>query len=79
MESVRDILNEIKWRFNKSLKDTEIYYIHRGAPGDFKTIKGDEISDLGRSFITCGEGHIPYHRVFKIEYEEEVIFEREKR
>ncbi len=76
-ETPRDVLNELKWRHEKSLEEAEIYYVHRGAPGDFRTMMGSEVEDLGRSFIKCEESHIPYHRVFKIEYEGEVIFERE--
>ncbi len=44
----------------------EIFYVHRGAPGDFKVLKGEDIIDLGRSFITHTGGEIPYHRVFRI-------------
>lgn len=78
MESIRDLLNELKWRYKKSLDDAEIFYVHRGAPGDFRTMNGSEIKDIGRSFIKTRESHIPYHRVFKIKYKGEVIFERER-
>ncbi len=76
-ETPRDVLNELKWREKKSLEKAIIYYVHRGAPDDFRTMRGSEVEDLGRSFIKCVEGHIPYHRVFKIEYDGDVIFERE--
>ncbi len=74
----RDVLNELKWREEEELGKAEIYYVHRGAPGDYRTMEGSEVEDLGRSFIKCEESHIPYHRVFMIEYEGEVIFERER-
>lgn len=78
MDNPRDILNELKWRHKRSLEKARVYYIHRGAPGDFRVMKGEEIEDLGRSFIKSEEAHIPYHRVFKIEYgEDEVLLERE--
>ncbi len=72
----RDILNELKWREEKDLKKASIYYVHRGAPGDFRVMEGEEIKDLGRSFIKTEEAHIPYHRIFKIEYGKEVLLER---
>ncbi|MFW6176181.1 MAG: DUF504 domain-containing protein [Thermoplasmatota archaeon] len=78
METPRDVLNEIKWRYEPSLNETEIYYVHRGAKGDFKVMNGSEIEELGRSFINCVEGHIPYHRVFKIIHKGEVVFSRER-
>ncbi len=78
MRTPRDVLNELKWRKDEDLGEAKIFYVHRGAPGDFRTLSGSEIEDLGRSFIKCVEGHIPYHRVFKIEYEGEIEFERER-
>lgn len=77
MDTPRDILNELKWRHEKSLEEARVYYVHRGAPEDFRVMHGNEIEDLGRSFIKTKEAHIPYHRVFKIEYEEKVLLERE--
>ncbi|MFO7792902.1 MAG: DUF504 domain-containing protein [Candidatus Saliniplasma sp.] len=78
METPRDILNELKWDSSKSLKKAEVFYVHRGAPGDYKIVEGDEILDLGRSFIRLDESEIPYHRIFQIIYEGEVIFSRER-
>jgi len=79
METPRDILNELKWRYKTSLDEAKIYYIHRGAPGDYRVMIGSEIEELNRSFIKTEESQIPYHRVFKIEYEEEIVFERERK
>ena len=78
METPRDVLNEIKWRHEPSLNRTEIYYVHRGVEGDFKILDGGDIEDLGRSFIKCVVGHIPYHRVFKIVHDGEEVFSRER-
>lgn len=78
MKTSRDILNELKWTRSKSLERAEIFYVHRGAPNDYKIIEGEEILDLGRSFIKLEDGHIPYHRIFQIVYEGEVIFSRDK-
>ena len=78
MKTPRDILNEIMWKEDMDLSSAEVFYVHRGAEGDYKILKGDEIEDLGRSFIKCEEGHIPYHRVFQIIYRGEVIFSRDR-
>jgi uncharacterized protein (UPF0248 family) len=75
----REILNELKWREDRNLSKAEIWYVHRGAPNDTKIISGDEILDLEHSFMVLEDASIPYHRIFKIKYEDRVIFEREKK
>jgi len=75
----REILNELKWRKDRNISKAEIWYVHRGAPNDTMIISGNEILDLEHSFMILSEASIPYHRIFKIVYEGEVIFEREKK
>jgi uncharacterized protein (UPF0248 family) len=77
----RDLFNEIKWRFD--LSRCKIYYIHRGVPGDVKIVEGSDIKKIDRSFLVL-EGvvdgvYIPYHRILRIDYDDQVIFERTKR
>ena len=72
----RNILNELKWKKGFNLDKAEIWYVHRGAINDTKIISGQEIAKLGRSFIETKSAMIPYHRVFKIIYNGEVIFNR---
>ncbi|KAA0007126.1 MAG: DUF504 domain-containing protein, partial [Thermoplasmata archaeon] len=43
MPSVRDILNELKWRDNSEFNKVEVWYRHRGAPNDTMVISGEEI------------------------------------
>ncbi len=78
MRTAKEVLNEIKWTDGKDLKECEIFYLHRGAPGDFKTMNGGDIIDLGRSFITLNEGKIPYHRVFKIVHKGDTVLSRKR-
>jgi uncharacterized protein (UPF0248 family) len=52
--------------------------VHRGAKNDTKIIKGSEIKEIERSFIELDEAMIPYHRIFKIVYEDKVIYYRKK-
>lgn len=74
--SPRNILNELKWKESFDLDKAEIWYVHRGALNDTKIISGREVVKLGRSFIETPSAMIPYHRVFKIVYEGEVVFKR---
>lgn len=77
MKNPRIILNELKWRKEYNLEKAEIWYIHRGAPNDTMIISGNEILDLQKSFIKTTSAMIPYHRIFKIMYEDKTIFERQ--
>ncbi len=70
----RQVLNKLRWG-DSGLHDVVITYIHRGAPDDLASVKGENISELGRSFFTVGGGPIPYHRIVKIEKEGEVVFQ----
>lgn len=67
----RDVLNEIKWRFD--LRKCKVYYIHRGAPGDMKIVEGSAIKSIDRSFLilegVVDDVYISYHRIFRIDYE----------
>lgn len=74
--SPKDILNELKWRRDLDLEKAEIWYVHRGAPDDTKVISGKDIVTLEKSFMQTTTAMIPYHRIFKIVYNEKVIFKR---
>ena len=76
MTNPRDILNEFKWREKYDLNETEIWYVHRGAPNDTRIIYGKNILKLEKSFMKTNSAMIPYHRIFKIIYKDKVIFER---
>lgn len=74
--NAKDALNELKWRDDRELAKATIYYVHRGAPNDERQISGEEIKELGSSFFSTMDATIPYHRIFRIEYEGMAIFER---
>ena len=75
---VREILNKVKWDGRMDFDQLEVVYLHRGAPNDLKKIYGREIVNIGKSFLSLKEAEIPHHRIVKILYEGEVLFEREK-
>lgn len=85
MAGVRDILNEIKWREGLALERTVVRYVHRGAPGDSRAVAGKEIVALHPSFVgirapsergMAGTAMIPYHHVFEIVHDGEVLWRR---
>ena len=78
MNKIRDILNELKWRKKFIFQDTEIYYIHRGALNNTKIISGSEIVSIDKTFIETKDAMIPHHRIYKIIYHNNVLFDREK-
>jgi len=75
---VREILNKVKWDERMDFDQLEVVYLHRGAPDDLKRISGREIVHIGTSFLSLKEAEIPHHRIVKILYEGEVLFERKK-
>jgi len=73
----REVLNELKWKHH-ALGEAEITYIHRGAPGDVLTIKGECIANLGRSFFETADATVPYHRIIRIKWNGELLFGKEE-
>ncbi len=73
----RDVLNEIKWRYSRNLEGVEIWYLHRGAPDDTKIITGEDVIKIGRDFLETKRAMIPYHRIRRIIFNGEVLFQRE--
>ncbi len=69
----REVLNELKWHRGR-LSDASIIYLHRGAPGDRRTVNGSEIVELERSFFTTDESKIPYHRIRRIVLDGETLY-----
>ncbi len=78
MNKIRDILNELKWRKKFAFKDTEIFYIHRGAPKNTKVISGSEVLSIDKTFIRTIDAMIPHHRIFKISYQDKTLFDRRR-
>jgi len=85
MHGPREVLNELKWREGRDLANAAIWYIHRGAPGDTRIVPGSAVERLGTSFMeiqapreraTGGHASIPYHRIYRIDYEGETLWER---
>ena len=78
MNKVRDILNELKWQEKYDFGKVEVWYVHRGALYDTKKINGDDIITVEKTFLQTNDAMIPHHRVFKIIYAGQVLFDRNK-
>ena len=76
MNKIRNILNDIKWQKKYDLSKVKLWFIHRGAPNDIKIISGDSILSIEKTFLETIDAMIPHHRIFKITYENEIIFKR---
>ncbi|MEW6069292.1 MAG: RNA repair domain-containing protein [Candidatus Thermoplasmatota archaeon] len=70
-------MSKFKWT-GKDFSKVEIWYLHRGAKNDTKIISGSEILQLGKSFFELSEASIPYHRIRKIFYDGELVWERKR-
>lgn len=73
----KEVLNRLKWTEGDSLNDAVIWYIHRGAPGDYLRISGGSIRALGRGFFETEDAMIPYHRILRIDYRGRTLFEKD--
>ncbi|TET89337.1 MAG: DUF504 domain-containing protein [Methanomassiliicoccales archaeon] len=74
----REILNELKWREDRDLTKAEIWYYSRGTERGHVVITGGELTELGKSFFETASATIPYYKIFRIVYGNEVIFDREQ-
>ncbi|MCD6502848.1 MAG: DUF504 domain-containing protein [Thermoplasmata archaeon] len=77
-KTARDTLLKIFWVMG-SLSDVIIEILHRGAPGDVKRIRGEDIRRVGKHWLeTYSSSDIPYHRVLRIYYKGKLVFSRLK-
>ena len=73
-----EVLNRLKWK--GGLEKCEIIILHRGAPGDRKTIPGSQVTGLGRHYFYYSEDPrettIPLHRIREVRLEGKVLWKR---
>lgn len=67
-------MNRLRWTGSKGLEGVTVTYLHRGVPGDRRTIAGPDILELERSFFVTADSKIPYHRIRVIERRGEVLY-----
>lgn len=75
----REVLNKLKWHPDFEINEAEITILHRGAPGDRRTIRGENIIELGKGFMVVRRGRdkirIPYHRILEIDTPTETVWQ----
>ena len=75
MTCPRKVLNELRWKPEEDLAEAWITYVHRGAPGDERSISGKDIVELEQSFFVTEDAKIPFHRIKWIHYRGRVLFD----
>jgi uncharacterized protein (UPF0248 family) len=75
LKMAKNVLNMVLWHPEMERERSKISYIHRGARGNIKTIKGSSIDRLEGGFLILkDETQIPFHRIIKIEYDHEILW-----
>jgi uncharacterized protein len=73
----RNTINMILWHPDMKNTEIKITYIHRGVPGNLKTITGNSIKKLERGFLVLNEGkQIPLHRIVKITNNNKILWKK---
>jgi len=67
------LLNRLKWDSKYDFNRVRVWYEDR-AGGEMACLKGEEIVSIGEKFLETSRGYIPVHRIRKIEYEGEVLW-----
>jgi len=73
------ILGKLKW--GNMLGRADVVIVHRGGPGDRKTIPGREITEVSKGrFVYVNilgeETSIPFHRVLEVRLDGKQIWKR---
>lgn len=71
------ILDMLRWHPEMKFEDCKVTYLHRGSPGNLKTIPATNIQALEGGFMIMFDGSmVPYHRIIKIESDKRVIWKK---
>lgn len=73
----KNILNMVIWHPKMEINRSKISYIHRRTRGNIKTVQGDQIDRIENGFLILNdETQIPFHRIIKIEYDDELLWKK---
>ena len=69
--TLRDVLNRILWDPREKVSQYCLTFIHRGAPGDARTVPVSDIEEVHSSWFLLrdrmeGLVTIPFHRVLEV-------------
>lgn len=77
---VFEALNRLRWKDGKNmgLPGVEIIILHRGAPNDRKTIRGEDVKEIRRSCFVYGsmDTTIPLHRIREVRKDGRAVWKR---
>lgn len=76
--TAREVLNALRWRGDRDLGKATIEYADRTRRAGVRVLRGGEIVDLERRYFTTATARLPYYKVLRITYGDEVLFERER-
>jgi uncharacterized protein (UPF0248 family) len=69
------LFHDPRYRFT----DVSVCYVDRGAPGDRTCVQGEQIAHLDSYYMEIsspqGLTAIPYHRIRKIQYRDQILWE----
>lgn len=75
MQTIKDLLNKIKWDKKENPEDYAIYYLDR-ITKRLKKIAYKDITDIEGTFMLVGESNIPLHRIKQVRKKGEVTWRR---
>jgi hypothetical protein len=80
MRTSHELLLKLKYDPRYIFGEVEVFFVDRGAPGDMSHIGGQEIRALDSYYFEIeteqGVKYIPYHRLRRIRYSGETVWER---
>ncbi len=73
--TIRELLNYFKWNPEEDINEVKIEFIDR--PRGIREIGGESVKEIGHKFIYLDdETPLPYHRIVRITYRDEVWWEK---
>ena len=78
-QPLRELLLKFWWSQPELLPEVEVTFLHRGVPGNSRSIRGSEIVKIGKDRIFLkGREEIPLHRVTLVKLGKKVLYESKR-
>ena len=75
---VREVFSRMLWDRRVCRSDFVFRYVCRGVPGGFDEFSGDDVVEVGRSYVVVrrsfGVCTIPFHRIVEIRFRGRVLW-----
>jgi uncharacterized protein (UPF0248 family) len=77
--TIHELLSRLEWGEGITLEELEFLVVHRGAPGDVRSLAAPEVVGRDRSYLLLeGGGAVPYHRVLEVRRGGRVLWSRDE-